>query len=57
MKRISIFLDLSKAFYCIDHNNLPDKLNCIGVCSLSFNNWIRCYLNTRKQQIEVNNVL
>jgi hypothetical protein len=54
---VSAFLmDLSKAFDCLPHNILLDKLSAYGVSSHSVS-LLKSYLSNRKQQIKVNSVL
>ena len=49
-------MDLSKAFDCLPHNILLDKLSAYGVSSHSAS-LLKSYLSNRKQQIKVNSVL
>jgi hypothetical protein len=49
-------MDLSKAFDCLPHNILLDKLSAYGVSPHSVA-LLKSYLSNRKQQINVNNVL
>ena len=49
-------MDLSKAFDCLPHNILLDKLSAYGVSSQSVS-LLKSYLSNRKQQIKVNSVL
>ena len=51
----SIFLDLSKAFYTLDHTILTQKLKHYGIkgCALKL---VKKYFSKRKQYVELNNV-
>jgi hypothetical protein len=49
-------MDLSKAFDCLPHAILLDKLSAYGVSDHSFS-LLKSYLSNRKQQIKVNSVL
>jgi hypothetical protein len=49
-------MDLSKAFACLPHNILLDKLSAYGVSSQSVS-LLKSYFSNRKQQIKVNSVL
>lgn len=48
----SIFLDLSKAFDCLNHNLLLEKLASLGIRSTPLK-WFRSYLDGRKQIVEI----
>ena len=48
-----IFLDLKKAFDCVDHNILTEKLMKFG-CIGNTLNWFKSYLTNRKQMCKVN---
>jgi hypothetical protein len=51
----AVLMDLSKAFDCLPHNILLDKLSAYGVSSHSVA-LLKSYLSNRKQQLKVNNV-
>lgn len=51
----SIFMDLSKAFDCLNHDILMTKLSNYGLENSSLN-LIRNYLSNRKQYVEINNI-
>ena len=48
-----IFLDLKKAFDCVDHNILTKRLMKFG-CIGNTLNWFKSYLTNRKQMCKVN---
>ncbi|KAG8258407.1 hypothetical protein J6590_108419 [Homalodisca vitripennis] len=48
----SLFLDFSKAFDCIDHDLLLNKLQHLGINGIP-GNWFRSYLSGRKQLVEL----
>ena len=52
----AVLMDLSKAFACLPHNILLDKLSAYGVSSQSVS-LLKSYFSNRKQQIKVNSVL
>ena len=51
-----IYLDISKAFDSIPHNQLLDKLNAIGIKGKLWR-WFKCYLANRIQKVRINNSL
>ena len=48
-----VLIDLQKAFDCVDHQILLDKLSVMGVMSVD---WFRSYLNDRQQCTQVDGV-
>ena len=48
-----VFIDFQKAFDCVNHTVLMDKLHSIGI-SGSFYDWLLNYLENRKQFVTVN---
>lgn len=50
-----IFLDLTKTFDTVNHNNLIKKLQIYGIRGI-FLQWFKRYLNDRFQQVQCNGV-
>jgi hypothetical protein len=48
-----IFCDVAKAVDCVNHKILLVKLHFCGV-QVIFADWLRFYLNNRRQEIEIN---
>lgn len=54
-KKVSaIFLDIKKAFDCVDHTILLSKLNKCGIRGVVLN-WFESYLRKRKQCVKIKN--
>ena len=51
-----VFLDIQKAFDCIDHNILLDKLKFYGISQIELK-WFHSYLTDRYQQCQINGFL
>ena len=46
-----LLLDVQKAFDCVDHNILCQKLSALGIVSTG---WFKSYLSERKQTVQIN---
>lgn len=57
-KSVGVFLDFQKAFDCLDHDILFNRLYNLGVRGLSLD-WIKSYLQNRTQRVKnkCNNIL
>lgn len=52
----SIFLDVAKAYDCVDRKILADKLNQMGIRGNALN-LFTSYINNRKQMVQINDTL
>ena len=55
-KTAGLFLDLSKAFDCIDHEKLFEKMYKYGIRGECLS-WVRSYLSERHQSVMINTVI
>ena len=55
-KVMSVFLDMSKAFDCVDHNILLQKMKVYGIKGSAFS-WFESYLSDRRQRVIFNGTL
>jgi len=53
---VGIFLDIKKAFDCVDHNILFHKLDKLGIKNNKLN-WFKSYLNNRSQRVDINGTI
>ena len=53
---LSVFLDLTKAFDCVNHRILATKLKYFGINNLAYK-WLVDYLHNRKQYVKYNGVV
>ena len=55
MNQILISLNLTKAYYVLNHKVLLSNLNSYGIGGVA-NLWLECYLSHQKQCVEINSV-
>ena len=53
-KTVGVFLDLQKAFDCIVHGVLLDRLYDLGVRGPALN-WVKSFIENRSQRVKINN--
>ena len=53
---IAAYIDLSKAFDCLQYDKLFKKMECIGFDSRTLD-WFKSYLSDREQCVDVNGTL
>nr|CAI5860927.1 unnamed protein product [Callosobruchus analis] len=49
---IGLFIDLSKAFDCVNHETLLNKMERMGIRGVAYQ-WCKSYLQNRKQQVKI----